>query len=293
MKEGTVCVLRLRDCVLDLTRRIYVVGILNVTTDSFYAAARHPDPDEAVARAHEIAEEGADLIEVGGESARPGPTLPASEEIRRVVPVIIRIREAVGLPVVVETTKPEVAREALGAGAVAINDISGLVDLRMAELAAEYGAGLVVMHRRGPHKVPHPDRRYTDVVAEVRAFLARRVTLARSVGLPRDRILIDPGFSFDKEPHHDVALLLRLTELLDLGYPVYLATARKNYLRDLLGLAPEELLEATLVAVVLGIERGARVVRTHDVRATVRVARTMEALLGQAGMIGIESPAAE
>lgn len=288
-----VSVLRLRDCVLDLTQRVYVVGILNVTTDSFYAAARHPDPDAAVARAHEIAEEGADLIEVGGESARPGPAVPASEEIRRVVPVIARVREEVGLPVIVETTKPEVAREALGAGAVAINDVSGLADLRMAQLAAEFGAGLVIMHRRGPHKIPYPDRRYTDVVAEVRAFLARRTTLAQSVGLPQDRILIDPGFSFDKEPHHDVALLLRLRELLDLGYPVYLATARKNYLRDLLRLPPEELLEATLVAVVLGIERGARIVRTHDVRATVRVARTMEALLGRAPMTGIESPAAE
>ncbi len=291
---GTMaCLLRLRDVVLDLGRRIYVVGILNLTSDSFYANARHPELDAALARAREMAEEGADLIEVGGESARPGPPLPAKEEIRRVVPAVLRIREEVGLPVIVETIKPEVAREVLSAGAVAINDVSGLADPRLAELAAEFGAGLVIMHRRGPHKVPHPDRQYGDVVAEVRSFLARKADLARSLGVGQDRILLDPGFSFDKRPHHDVALLLRLSELLDLGYPVYLATSRKNYLRDLLGLPPEELLEATMAAVVLGIERGARVVRAHDVRVMSRIARTMEALLGLRPATQVDAPAAE
>jgi dihydropteroate synthase len=275
-----VGVLRLRDVVLDLTRRVYVVGILNVTTDSFYAAARYPDAARAVARAHEMAEEGADLVEVGGESARPGPEVPAEEEIRRVVPVIEGIRSQVGLPVVVETVKPQVAREALEAGAVAVNDVSGLPTPEMAEVAASYGAGLVVMHRRGPHKVRQVDPRYDDVFGEVYGFLAERIAVARRAGVQADRILVDPGFSFGKAPAHDVELLRRLDELLRLGYPVYLATSRKNYLRDILRLPPEELLEATAAAVVLGIERGARVVRTHDVRFTVRLARTLEGLLG-------------
>jgi dihydropteroate synthase len=272
--------LRLRDVALDLSRRVYVVGILNVTTDSFYAAARHPDLVAALERAHEIAAEGADLIEVGGESARPGPEVPADEEVRRVVPVVERVRSEVRLPVVVETVKPLVAREALEAGAVAVNDVSGLATTEMTEVAARYGAGLVVMHRRGPHKVRQVDPRYDDVFAEVYAFLAERTDLARRAGVGADRILVDPGFSFGKTPAHDVELLRRLGELLRLGYPVYLATSRKNYLRDILRLPPEELLEATAAAVVLGIERGARVVRTHDVRFAVRLARTLEGLLG-------------
>ncbi|MDR5708608.1 MAG: dihydropteroate synthase [Armatimonadota bacterium] len=291
--EPRTVLLRLRDVVLDLGRRVYVVGVLNVTPDSFYVRARHPDPEAALARAHEMAREGADLIEVGGESARPGAPVSASTEIERVVPILLRIREEVKLPVIVETTKFEVAREALHAGAVAINDVSGLADPRLADLAAEFGAGLVILHRRGPHKVPHPDLRYGDVVAEVRGFLARKAEFACSRGVPRDGILLDPGFSFDKQPRHDVALLLRLPELLALGYPVYLATSRKNYLRDLVGLPPEELLEATAAAVVLGIERGARVIRTHDVRFMVRIARTMEALLGLAQAAQVDAPAAE
>jgi dihydropteroate synthase len=272
--------LRLRDVALDLRRRVYVVGIVNVTTDSFYAAARHPDLVAALERAHEIAAEGADLIEVGGESARPGPEVPADQEVRRVAPVVERVRAEVRLPVVVETVKPLVAREALEAGAVAVNDVSGLPTPEMAEVVARYGAGLVVMHRRGPHKVRQVDPRYKDVFAEVYAFLAERTDVARRAGVAADRILVDPGFSFGKTPAHDVELLQRLGELLSLGYPIYLATSRKNYLRDILRLPPEELLEATAAAVVLGIERGARVVRTHDVRFTVRLARTLEALLG-------------
>lgn len=274
--------LRLRDVALDLRRRVYVVGILNVTTDSFYAPARHPTLSAALERAHQIAAEGADLIEVGGESARPGPEVPADEEVRRVIPVVERIRTEVGLPVVVETVKPLVAREALEAGAVAVNDVSGLPTSEMAEVVARYGAGLVVMHRRGPHKVRQVDPHYEDVFAEVYAFLAERTDVARRAGVAADRILVDPGFSFGKTPAHDVQLLQRLADLLSLGYPVYLATSRKNYLRDILRLPPEELLEATAAAVVLGIERGARVVRTHDVRFTVRLARTLEALLGLA-----------
>ncbi|MDR5684251.1 MAG: dihydropteroate synthase [Armatimonadota bacterium] len=270
-------VLRLRDRALDLSR-VHVVGILNVTDDSFYAAARHPSPAAAVARAYEIASEGADLIEVGGESARPGPPVDESEELRRVVPLVERIVAEVGLPVVVETVKPVVACEAVAAGAVCINDVSGLRRPEVAEAAASAGAGLVIMHRRGPHKVPAPTVE-GDVVAEVCAFLREKAESARAIGVGPDRILIDPGFSFDKTPAQDAELLRRLAEVAGLGYPIYLATSRKNYLRDLLGLPAEQLLEATLAAVALAIERGARVVRAHDVRAVVRVARIVEAVL--------------
>jgi dihydropteroate synthase len=271
-------VLRLRNLALDLSR-VQIVGILNVTSDSFYAVARHADPAAALARAHEIASEGVDLIEVGGESARPGPEVEEREEIHRVAPLIERIGAEVGLPVIVETVKPAVAREAVAAGAVCINDVSGFAHTEMAEVAAATGAGLVIMHRRGRHKHPGPTVQ-GDVVDEVRAFLLERSAAARSLGVGADQILIDPGFSFDKTPDQDAELLRRLDEVATLGYPIYLATSRKNYLRDLLGLPVEELLEETLAAVTLGIERGARIVRAHDVSPAVRVARTVEAVLG-------------
>jgi dihydropteroate synthase len=270
--------LRLRNRSLELSR-VWIVGILNVTSDSFYGPARHADPAAALARAHEIASEGADLLEVGGESARPGPQVEEREEIRRVVPLVERIGAEVGLPVIVETVKPAVAREAVGAGADCINDVSGFAHTEMAEIAAATGAGLVIMHRRGRHKHPGPTVE-GDVVAEVTTFLLDKAAAARSLGVGADQILIDPGFSFDKNPDQDAELLRRLDEVATLGYPIYLATSRKNYLRDLLGLPVAELLEATLAAVTLGIERGARIVRVHDVSAAVRVARAVEAVLG-------------
>ncbi|MBM3451257.1 MAG: dihydropteroate synthase [Armatimonadetes bacterium] len=273
-------ILRLGRFTLDLDRRVHVSGVLNVTADSFYAAARHLDPEAAVARAHQIVAQGADLLEVGGESARPGPDVPEAEEARRVVPLIRRLADAVRIPILVETVKPDVARAALDAGALGINDVSGLPTPEMARVAARGDAALVVMHRRGPHKIGVRNPTYDDVFAEVYAFLEERTKQAREVGVSADRLLIDPGFSFHKAPSHDVALLRRSNELLAIGYPIYLATSRKNYLRDILRLPPAELLEATAAAVVLGVERGARVVRTHDVQFTARLARTLEALLG-------------
>jgi len=262
----------------DLARPL-IVGILNATPDSFYDQGRYFARDAAIARADEMVAEGADLIEVGGETARPGPAVDADEEICRVVPLIEALADRLPVPVSVDTRKPEVAHRAVQAGAVMINDISGLADLRMAEVAAESGAALVVMHIQGRPKVRQIDPRYRAVTDEVYAFLDERAGQAQAAGVPRARLVVDPGFSFGKAVDHDLEVLRRLGEFRSLGYPIYLATSRKNYIRDLLGLPAEDLLEGTAAAVAYGLAQGAQLVRTHDVRFMVRLARMTHAIL--------------
>jgi dihydropteroate synthase len=275
----------LRACArtLDL-RRPLVVGILNATPDSFYDQGRYFDREAAIQRAEEIAGVGADLIEVGGETARPGPRVGPEEETRRVVPLIEVLAARLPVPVSVDTYTPAVARRAVDAGAVLINDISGLEDIRMAEIAAASGAALVVMHIQGRPKVRQLDPRYPSVVDDVYAFLEWRAAVAETAGVPRAQVVIDPGFSFGKAPHHDVEVLRRLGEFRSLGCAIYLATSRKNYIRDLMGLPFEELLEGTAAAVAYGVAQGANLVRTHDVKFMARLVRMMQAIL-QTGAI--------
>lgn len=263
---------------LDL-RRPLIVGILNATPDSFYDGGRYVDRSAALARADEVVAEGADLVEVGGETARPGPAVDADEESRRVVPLIETLAGRLPVPVTVDTYKPEVARRAVDAGAVMINDISGLADLEMARLAAASGCALVVMHIQGRPKVRQVNPQYRSVVDEVYAFLEERTAAAQAAGVPRSRIVVDPGFSFGKTVRHDLEVLRRLGEFRSLGYPIYLATSRKNYIRDLLGLPPAELLEGTAAAVAYGVAQGAQLVRTHDVRFMARVVRMVQAIM--------------
>ncbi len=264
---------------LDL-RRPLIVGILNATPDSFYDGGRYFGRDAAMARADEMVAEGAGLVEVGGETARPGPRVDADEEIRRVVPLIEALSGRLPVPISVDTFKPEVAQRAIEAGAVLINDISGLEDMRMAELAVASGAALVVMHIQGPPKVRQLHPRYTSVVDEVYAFLDDRTAAAEAAGVAPAQLVVDPGLSFGKAPYHDVEILRRLGEFRSLGYPIYLATSRKNYIRDLLELPFQELLEGTAAAVAYGVAQGASLVRTHDVKFMARLVRMMQAILG-------------
>ena len=270
--------LEVRGQTLDL-RRPLVVGILNATPDSFYDRGRYFDRDAAVARAHEMVAEGADLIEVGGETARPGPPVEDDEEARRVVPLVETLSAGLPIPVSIDTYKPTVAKRAVEAGAVLINDISGLQDIRVAEVAAASGAALVIMHIQGRPKVRQLNPQYRSVVDEVYAFLAAHAAMAEAAGVPRARLVVDPGFSFGKAPRHDVEVLRRLGEFRSLGYPIYLATSRKNYIRDLLGLPFEELLEGTAAAVAYGLAQGASLVRTHDVKFMARLVRMTHAIL--------------
>jgi len=260
--------------------RTFVMGIVNVTPDSFSGdgllTGRSADVvAAAVAQSRTMADEGADLLDVGGESTRPGHVEVAEdEELRRVVPVIAAIRQALlEMPISVDTTKPAVAEAALAAGADLVNDVWAVApDDSLARVAAAHAAPLVLMHNRA-------EPRYEDLVAEVIADLQAAIERAVGAGVAREQLIVDPGFGFGKTPEHNVAILAALGELRVLGRPILLGTSRKSTLGRILDLPADQRLEATLATTALGIAAGADVVRVHDVRANVRVARTADAII--------------
>lgn len=270
----------LRDRTLDFSRRVYLVGIVNVTPDSFFDGGRYFDPRRAVAHAEELANEGADLLEIGGESARPAPLTDPRDEIRRVVPVISALRGRLDLPISVDTFKPEVAAAALAEGADIVNDISGLANPALAELAARHGAALVIMHLRGRPKERHDFESYPDLIGEILTFLEERCQLAVSAGMEANRIIVDPGPGFAKTPRHDLELIRSLSALKVLGYPIMLAISNKRFIGSVLGLPVQERAEGNAAAVTLGILQGANLIRVHEVKGMARVARMTEAMLG-------------
>ncbi len=278
--------LSIADREYDLARRVLVVGIVNVTPDSFSDGGRFLEPSAAVERGLTLVAEGADLLDVGGESTRPGARpVPADEEQRRTAPVVRELVARSGVPVSVDTYKPEVARAALDLGARVLNDVTGL-RLRdadgastLARLAAAAGASVVAMHMRGEPSNMQADPHYDDCVAEVTAWLAEAARAARAAGLGEGRLVLDPGIGFGKTLEHNLALLRGVDRIAALGHPVAIGVSRKSLFERLLGLPLDERLEAGLAAAAAAIFRGARLVRTHDVRATVRFARTLEAIL--------------
>ena len=254
--------------------RVLIMGILNVTPDSFSDGGRFLSPDAAVKRALIMEKEGADIIDVGGESSRPGAEpVPVEEELRRVIPVLERLRGKLRIPISIDTTKAEVAEAALRAGASIVNDISALrFDPAMASVVAEFGAGLVLMHMLGTPKTMQQAPHYEDVVREVRDFLAERALYAQSQGIPREAIAVDPGIGFGKTVEHNLELLRRLPELVELGFPVLVGPSRKSFIGAILGLGVEERLEGTLAACAVAVVRGADILRVHDVREVRRAA---------------------
>jgi len=267
---------------IDLTRRGLVLGIVNVTPDSFSDGGRWVDPEAAYAHAMRLVEEGADALDVGGESTRPGSEgVSAEEEIRRVRPLLEKL-SGKGVAISIDTSKPEVARVALDLGASVINDVTGF-RLRdssgrpeMAKVAEAHGASAIIMHMQGAPRTMQVDPKYDDVVGEVGSYLREA---AEASGLPRERIALDPGVGFGKSLAHSLELLRRTADLVALGYPVMIGVSRKSLFHKLLGLPLEERVEAGLAASLVAFERGARLFRTHDVLATVRALRTAEALL--------------
>lgn len=255
------------------------MGILNVTPDSFYDGGRHTTLHLAVRRAVQMVDEGADIIDVGGEKAGPGAPVPVEEEIRRVVPLIKELRREVPLPISIDTFKPETARAAVEAGAEIINSIDGFRDPAMRGVAAASEACVVIMHIQGWPRVHQPDPRYADVVEEVRNLLQRQAELCIEEGIATSRIIVDPGPGFGKSSAHDLALLRNLSCFTDLPYPVLLAASRKRFIGDVLGLGVEERLEGSLAVIAWGVLNGIRLVRAHDIRASVRVCRMTEAVL--------------
>lgn len=253
---------------LDLSRPC-IMGILNITPDSFSDGSRYLDLPRAVERALEMEAEGADIIDVGGESTRPSaPPVAAAEELRRVIPVIEALAGHLKVPVSVDTYKAAVAREAVHAGADIVNDISGLTfDSEMAATVAATGAGLVVMHTRGTPETMQTETAYRDLIAEVLAFLRSSLDGAVTAGIPAGRIVVDPGIGFGKSLDGNLELLRRLPELSSLGRPILLGTSRKSFIGTVLGRDVGDRLFGTASTVALGVAMGASIFRVHDVRA--------------------------
>jgi len=258
------------------------MGILNVTPDSFSDGSRFNSPVRAVDRALAMIDEGADIIDIGGESTRPGADpVPAEEEIRRVVPAIDAIRRSrATVRVSVDTMKAEVARRALEAGADMLNDVSALADPAMPALLRDTGAPAVVMHMRGTPGTMQRDTRYADLMGDVIASLRAVLARAAEAGIRDDRILVDPGVGFGKSAAGNLEILRLLPALRSLGRPVLVGASRKSFIGAVLDLPIEERLEGSLAVAAIALWQGAHVVRAHDVSATCRVARMVDAIKG-------------
>lgn len=267
-----------RDTVLDLAEPV-VMGILNVTPDSFSDGGRHADIDAAVEWALAMAAEGAAIIDVGGESTRPGAApVDLEDELARVVPVIERLARAAGVPISVDTTKPEVMRAAVAAGACLINDVRALQAPGALAAAAETGAGVCLMHMRGEPRTMQADPQYRSVVEDVRDDLRERIAACAAAGIPRERICVDPGIGFGKRPEHNLALLAALDRLADPGIPVLVGVSRKSLLGIITGRPTGERLAGSVALAALSVMRGAAIIRAHDVAATVDAVKVASAL---------------
>jgi dihydropteroate synthase len=265
---------------VDLTRTA-VMGVLNVTPDSFSDGGRFLLRDVAVAHARRMATEGADIIDVGGESTRPGAAaVPVQEELDRVVPVIEALRDALPVALSVDTAKPEVMRAAVAAGAGMINDVMALRADGALAAARDAGVPVCLMHMQGEPRSMQRDPRYGDVVAEVKAFLAGRIAACEAAGIARARLVIDPGFGFGKTLEHNLALLRALREFTALGVPVLAGLSRKSMIDKALGLPLERRLYASLALALIAARNGARILRVHDVAATREALRMAEAVEG-------------
>jgi len=251
------------------------MGILNVTPDSFSDGGRHADRDAALRHAEQLIAEGADIIDIGGESSRPGSqALPLDQELDRVIPIVEALRDC-GRPLSVDTYKPEVMRASLAAGADLINDIWGFRMPGAVEAVAAGQAGLCVMHMQRDPQTMQEDPRYTDVVTEVNDFLAERVAALRAAGVDDARITLDPGFGFGKTPDHNLRLLGQLPSLAGSGLPLLVGLSRKSTLGAILGGKPPlQRVAASIAAAVCAVERGAYIVRAHDVEQTVDALKT-------------------
>ena len=268
---------RTGEIVLDRTR---VMGVLNVTPDSFFDGGAFYDADAAVRHGLEMVQQGADLLDIGGESTRPrSDAVPADEEWRRVGVVIERLHRKVDVPLSIDTMKPKVAEWAIEAGASIVNDVSGMRDPAMVRLVASRKVGVVAMHMLGNPKTMQEHPQYADVVGEVRAFLADRVAALEAAGVASESVAVDPGIGFGKALEHNLALLRGLDGLAALGHPLVVGLSRKSFIGKLGAGETGERLPGSLAAATLAVARGANVVRAHDVLETVRAMRVVDALV--------------
>lgn len=270
------------DCAGRILRldRARVMGIVNVTPDSFSDGGAHDSTEAAVAHGLKLVEEGADLLDIGGESTRPGAApVSIDEELRRVVPVIEQLAARTAVPISIDTFKPEVMRAAVAAGAGMINDIFGLRQEGALEAAADAGVPVVLMHMQGEPGHMQADPQYDDVVTEVHGFLVQRLFAAEMAGIAKKNLLIDLGFGFGKTTAHNITLLARSERFLELGVPMLAGLSRKRSLGELTGReSPAERVAASVAAHLIAVQRGARIVRVHDVAATVDALKIWQAV---------------
>lgn len=267
-----------------------VMGVLNVTPDSFSDGGLWMEPQAAIEHARQMAADGAAVIDVGGESTRPGAApVDEEEEIRRVIPVIEALADDPGIPISVDTRKPAVARKALEAGAVIVNDTNGEAnDGLMTDVVVGMGAGVVLMHSRGTPNTMRELNRYGDIVADVCRFLLAWAQRLESAGVPSEAIVLDPGFGFAKSPPQNLELLERLDEVVDLGYPVLAGTSRKSFIGAVLDLPEDDRLEGTAATVAWAVSEGARILRVHDVKEMSRVVKMAAAIAGAANAAKVQ-----
>jgi dihydropteroate synthase len=269
---------RLGDRVHDVTDRTLVMGILNRTPDSFFDRGETFSLDALLRRAEQLATEGADVLDVGGVKAGPGPEVAEPEELARVVPTLEALRARFDTPLSIDTWRAAVLRAACAAGAVVGNDISGFADPEYLPAAAACGASVVAAHIRLAPRVPDPEPHYHDLLGEVRAFLLARAHAAEAAGLTPEQIALDAGLDLGKTPVQSAVLLRESDALASLGYPLLLSASSKRFLGELLGLAIDARRDASLAAVAYGVIHGCRIVRVHDVAGSVRVCRMIEAV---------------
>jgi dihydropteroate synthase len=263
----------------DLALRTHIMGILNVTPDSFSDGQNFFNPSDAVEHALQIQEEGADIIDIGGESSRPGSeNVSIDEELRRVIPVIERLSEQLRIPISIDTCKSEVAEQALTAGALIVNDISGLrYDPHMAAVVSRHNATVIVMHMKGTPKTMQVEPVYVDLINEVCSFLQQSIQTAEEHGITQ--VIIDPGIGFGKTVEHNLHLIRNLKELQRFEFPVLVGPSRKSFIGAILGAGVNERLEGTAGAVAASIMNGAHIVRVHDVKQIKRVAGIVDAIV--------------
>jgi dihydropteroate synthase len=270
--------------IYDLASRTHVMGILNVTPDSFSDGGRYIDKEHAIEYGQKLADAGADFIDIGGESTRPGSeSVSSEEEIRRVIPVIESLAKKVSIPISIDTYKSEVAEAALQAGACMVNDISAMTfDAGMASVVARHHATIVLMHIKGTPKTMQLNPSYTNVTDEVKQFLRERIEDAVKAGIKQ--IILDPGIGFGKKYEHNIQLLQELKSLVSLKLPLLVGVSKKTFLGAILNLPPSERMEGTAAAVTVSILHGANIIRVHDVKEMKRVAQVSDALKSARGM---------
>ncbi len=267
--------LRIGDRTFHLSRRTHIMGILNVTPDSFYDGGRYGDLESAVRHGVEMVAEGADFLDVGGESTRPGADpVPADVELSRVIPVLESLRRRVDVPISIDTRKAGVAEAAVHAGADWINDVGGFRDdPRMVSVAAALDVPVILMHKRGAPRDMQADTRYADVIGEIRSFFIEALRGAAEHGIQSDRIVLDPGIGFGKSAEDNFLLLRHLPDYLDLGSPLLVGVSRKSFIGKALGVPEQDRLPGTIAAVAVSAFLGAHILRVHDVREAVHAVR--------------------